>query len=365
MSGAFRLGAFIVGTLAVLATAVFLIGDKDLLFSSTYNLQAQFQNVSGLGNGADVRVGGIHQGTVRAIRLPAKPDQKVTVVMGLNTGTRSIVKKDSVAAIKSEGLLGDKYVEVSFGSNDAERLKNGDTIGSAPPLDISDLIQKTNDILDTTKSAMGNVETTTDNLQAISTKIKQGKGTMGAMINDKTMYQEATAGATAFAENMEALKHNFFLRGFFRKRGYEDSDELTKHQISRLPTETPSKKFEYEASQIFTNADTAKLKGQKSLNEAGKFLEGNTYGLVVVAASSGMKGDTDKDRLLTEAQSMVVRDYLTKTFQFDDTRVKTLGLGKTAQNGSGSKLQILVYPAGTNVASSQSQAASQNPVAKH
>src|SRR5579864_6098930 len=119
MSRTFRLGVFIVGALLVLAAGVFLIGSKDLLFSSTYRLKAEFDTVAGLMDGAEVRVGGVHKGTVRRIDLPKRPDETVTVVMDLERSTRDILKKDSVASIKSEGLLGDKYVEISFGSNES------------------------------------------------------------------------------------------------------------------------------------------------------------------------------------------------------------------------------------------------------
>jgi phospholipid/cholesterol/gamma-HCH transport system substrate-binding protein len=172
---------------------------------------------------------------VKRINLPKRPDEKVTVVMDLQSATRDILKKDSVASIKSEGLLGDKYVEITFGSNEAARLNNGDTIAAAPPLDIADLIQKTNQILDTSQGAIQSINGTADNLKSISAKINQGQGTVGALVNDKTIYREASAGAAAFQGDMEALKHNFLLRGFFKKRGYEDSDELTKHAIARLP----------------------------------------------------------------------------------------------------------------------------------
>ena len=60
MSRAFRLGLFIVGTLAILVAGVFLIGDKQFLFSSTYALKTTFKNVGGLNNGAEVRVGGVN-----------------------------------------------------------------------------------------------------------------------------------------------------------------------------------------------------------------------------------------------------------------------------------------------------------------
>ena len=95
MSKAFRLGLFIVATLLILAAGVFLIGDKQFLFSSTYRVKAEFQNAAGLDDGAVVRVGGIQKGTVKYISLPGRPDQKVTVVMNLDRSTRNIVKKDS------------------------------------------------------------------------------------------------------------------------------------------------------------------------------------------------------------------------------------------------------------------------------
>src|SRR5436853_7937642 len=174
MSSAFRLGVFIVGTLLFFAIGVFLIGDREFLFKSTYHLKADFDNVKGLNNGAEVRVGGIHKGTVKRIDLPPRPDERVTVVMNLDTGTRNILKKDSVASIRSEGLVGDKYVEISFGSKEAEKLKDWDTIGSQPPQDISDLIKKTDKLLDTANDAMQNVDGTTSNLKSISSKINQG-----------------------------------------------------------------------------------------------------------------------------------------------------------------------------------------------
>ena len=59
--------------------------------------------------------------------------------MNLDKATRGLIRKDSIAVIKTEGLLGNKYVEVSFGSEPAEKVNNGDTIGSEPPLDFSDL----------------------------------------------------------------------------------------------------------------------------------------------------------------------------------------------------------------------------------
>ena len=92
MSRLARLGAFIIFTLAVLASGVFVIGSKEYLFRQTYQLKAQFDNVAGLAEGADVQVGGVHSGTITQILLPTRPGDKVSVVMELARSTREIIK---------------------------------------------------------------------------------------------------------------------------------------------------------------------------------------------------------------------------------------------------------------------------------
>jgi len=136
MSRAARLGAFIVVTLAILVAGVFIIGGKQYLFSSTYQLKAQFDNVVGLDAGGDVRVGGVHSGTVRSIVLPHKPGEKVTVIMDLANSTHEIIKQDSVATIETEGLLGNQYLAISFGSATSANVRSGDTIASLPPRNV-------------------------------------------------------------------------------------------------------------------------------------------------------------------------------------------------------------------------------------
>jgi phospholipid/cholesterol/gamma-HCH transport system substrate-binding protein len=368
MSRAARLGAFIVATLSILVVGVFIIGSKQYLFSSTYQLKAQFDNVAGLDAGGDVRVGGVHSGTVRNILLPHKPGEKVTVVMDLSKSTHEIIKRDSVASIETEGLLGNQYLAVSFGSAGTADVQNGDIIASQPPLEISDLLKKTTAILDSSQQAVQNATRATANLDLISAKINGGQGTVGALINDKKLYNnleqtvgamhdtmvQAQTGVTAFQENMDALKHNFFLRGYFKNRGYEDSAGLTANEIERLPQATPIKRFTYPAKSLFDQHDSAKLKNQKSLNAGGEFLSDNQFGFAVVVASTGMEGDTQKDLVLTEARAMVVREYLVENFGFDDRELKTLGIGKQTDGDANSDagwgmVQILIYPAGTEI----------------
>jgi phospholipid/cholesterol/gamma-HCH transport system substrate-binding protein len=350
MSRAFRLGVFIVLSLLIFAAGVFWIGKKQFLFSSTYRLSAEFPNVAGLNGGAEVRVGGIHEGTVRQIQLPMRPNEKVHVVMEMANGTHNVIKNDSVATIRSEGLVGDMFVEISFGSDQAPKVKDGDTIRGDPPLQLSDLLNKSSQVLDNTKWAIDNINQTASNLNSITTKIDKGQGSIGALINDKKMYQNVNAGTNAFKEDMEALKHNFFLRGFFKERGYESAADLKKNEIAQLPDKQVEKKFDYEAKKIFDKPENAKLKNDKALKDAGDFLQSNRFGVVVVAAYTDMKGDSQQDRLLTEARAMVVRDFLVKNFKLDDTRIKTIGLGKSDKGPDGGSVEVLIYPEGTTTA---------------
>lgn len=343
MSKVFRLGLFVVTALVIFGAGVFLIGSKKMMFRSTYKLNADFRNVGGLDSGAEVRIAGYHQGSVTRINLPKKPDGDVIVSMDLENSTRQTIRKDSVASIASEGLVGDKYVEITLGSKDSPEVKNGDTIKGAPPIQMADLLKKADHVLDSATESVEQIGASAGNLKTITGKINSGQGTVGALINDKTIYKEAASGATEFQEDMEALKHNFLLRGFFKKRGYEDVSELKQHELQHLPAQPSEKKFVYDSAKLFNKPDAAELKHQKNLNDAGRFLEQNNYGLVVVAAHTGMKGDTEKDKSLTEAQSMVVREYLAKNFKFDDSRLKTFGLGKNSEDDS-NRVEILVYP---------------------
>jgi len=341
MSRYFRVGLFLIATLAILAAGIFLIGSKDLRFGSKYLIKAEFPNVSGLQTGADVRVGGIHVGNVSGIVLPANPQGKITVMMQMEQSTHNLVNRGSTASINSEGLLGDKYVEVSFGVSGAAPIRSGDTIPSLPPVDIEDVVKQANEVLQSTNEALQNVKSTTSNLDDVTSKINRGQGTVGALINSPKLYQHVNSGVTAFQEDMEALKHNFLLRGFFKDRGYEDASELAKYRIARLPSTQPAARYLFDDSKMFDKS--AELRDKKALDRAGKYLETHRFGLAVVVDSEGARGDTDKDRTLSEARAMVVRDYLVGKFRVDDTRIKTLALGKNDTLGTDPKLEIVAY----------------------
>jgi outer membrane protein OmpA-like peptidoglycan-associated protein len=151
-------------------------------------------------------------------------------------------------------------------------------------------------------------------------------------------------------DSADAMKHNFLLRGFFKDRGYTNPAEIQQHAIGQLPTGQPVKSFQYDPRKLFDKPDSAKLKNQKTLNDAGQYLQSEKFGLVVIATSTGRTGDSDKERVLSEARGYVVRKYLVENFSLDDTRLKTLGLGKSATASEDGSIEILVYASGPAVA---------------
>ena len=303
---------------------------------------------------------------MHSIALPHRPGGRVTVVIDLDRSTREIVKKDSVASIETEGLLGSQYLAISFGSVGQPGVRDGDLIQSKPPLEMSELLAKASNILDSSQQAIQNASQATAHLNSVSAKIDSGQGSVGALVNDRKLYNnleesthslgetlvQAQAGVTGFRENMDALKHNFLLRGYFKKRGYLDSADLTDHEIDTLPAGVPAKTFTYSAKQLFAGHDSARLQNQKSLNESGEFLANNLFGFAVVAVSAGPEGDSSKELELTEARAMVIRDYLVEHFGFDDSKIKTLGLGKNVGKNSEQQadtIRMLIFPVGSEM----------------
>jgi outer membrane protein OmpA-like peptidoglycan-associated protein len=262
--------------------------------------------------------------------------------------------------------LGNQYLAISFGSVASPDVRDGEMLASQRPLEMADLLKKASGILDSSQQAIQNTTEATANLNSISAKIDRGDGTVGALVNDRQLYNDleqttgtlretmiqAQAGVTDFQENMEALKHNFLLRGYFKNRGYEDSADVGKDELKGMPSGTPIKEFTYSSKQLFDKQDSAKLKNQKSLHDGGEFLADNQFGFAVVVVSAGKEGDAKKEMQLTEARAMVVRAYLVNNFGFDDTQLKTLGTGKQADMNSSSEwgtVQILIYPLGAEI----------------
>ncbi|MFT5714715.1 MAG: phospholipid/cholesterol/gamma-HCH transport system substrate-binding protein [Flavobacterium sp.] len=172
------LGLFVIIGLLIFVLATYLIGDKQKMFGKTSHLQATFNNVNGLKLGNNVRYSGVNVGTVRNIEMIG--DTSIRVDMTIDKNIFKHIKKDAVATIGSDGLVGSMVISIVPGKGTALPAQPGDEISSQNRI-------RTDDLLNTFNKTNKNAAQLTENLLRITNEINDGEGTIGLLINDKTM----------------------------------------------------------------------------------------------------------------------------------------------------------------------------------
>lgn len=180
-----KLGIFIFLGSTLLVLGIFLLGNKDQLFASTFTVKTYFENIEGLRNGASVRFGGIDVGAVKEIKIMDDASGRVEVAMRIKTEIKRFIRKNSVASIETEGLVGNKIVMITMGSESFEPISDGGIIQSKEPLGFAAVIEETQGILAFTKEM-------TKDLSEVMSKINRGEGTIGKILNDEELYNAAT-----------------------------------------------------------------------------------------------------------------------------------------------------------------------------
>jgi len=211
-----RLGLFVAVGLALFVIAIFIIGKQKNLFNPVFKLTTTFYNVSGLQVGNNIRFSGINVGTVDHISI--LNDSTVKVYMLIKREVRQFIKSDCEVAIGSSGLIGDRLLIIGQGSTDAPEAKEGQQLASSEPIE-------TDAIMASLQVTAGNAEIITQQLAEIMQKLNSGSGTLGRLIQDTVLggyinqtivnLKKSTKGLD---ENMQAVKHNFLLKGYFKKK---------------------------------------------------------------------------------------------------------------------------------------------------
>jgi phospholipid/cholesterol/gamma-HCH transport system substrate-binding protein len=135
-----RVGVFVLLALATFLGLIYALGARARLFESRYTIHAEFTEVGGLVEGATVRLAGVQIGRVTAVTLPGQPGGKVRVDLTIARRFSDRVRKNSVARIETQGLLGDKIVEITVGDTTAPPLAPGEVLVSRDPADFSRII---------------------------------------------------------------------------------------------------------------------------------------------------------------------------------------------------------------------------------
>ena len=164
----FRVGVFMVVALAAGIGLVYALGARARLFESRYTVHADFTEVGGLNDGATVRLAGVQIGRVKRVNLPAEPGGKVRVDLTIARRFSNRVRQNSVARIETQGLLGDRIVEITVGTADAPPTHDGDVIASRDPTDFSKIIGQG-------AETMKNVAALADSLKETADALRQSK----------------------------------------------------------------------------------------------------------------------------------------------------------------------------------------------
>ena len=303
-----RLGLFVVAGLVCLLATLFLLGRKQNLFSRSMAVQADFRNVSGLLTGNNVRLGGITVGTVKQIKI--LNDTTVRVEMSLNRDVRPFVRRNTVAVIGTDGLVGNTIINLSAASGAAPLVAPGDILPTRTPasidamlgtleisnknlvgithnlrqitdrlngdnafwklLDDEQLTANVRASLQNAASASNQLSVASRDVRALTRGVREGRGPAGYLFTDtafagqlghaahqlagtsdtlaatlavlkrqvqtdhgplntlltdtvlsrqlRQSVRNVEAGTAGFSQNMDALQHNFLLRGYFRRQ---------------------------------------------------------------------------------------------------------------------------------------------------
>lgn len=299
-----RLGTMVLAGIALLITTLYIIGKNEDMFGSHFSLRARFRNINGLMIGNNIRFAGIQAGTVRQIRV--LNDTTIEVELLLDTKLQPYIHKNALAAVGTEGLIGNKIVNIIPMPERSPVVDAGDLLAAQRAVNTDDMLltlDRTNrniaeitdglkltvsrinsssalwDLLNdkrisadvrrslaNLRSATEQAQNMTADLHNITRDIRNGKGSVGRLLVDtafagqldsavarirhageqlgaasqkagdlassaRSLVQDTALqsrlyasmenirkGTAAFSEDMEALKHNFLLRGYFRRQ---------------------------------------------------------------------------------------------------------------------------------------------------
>lgn len=206
-----RVGLLILAALAVLAAGIFLLGQQDNLFKRKNHYYVEFNSVSGLKPGNPVQLNGVDVGAVERVELPANPwrgmirvwirveNRYASRLRGPQGAQKPVPgQPPSVARIKTLGLLGDKFIDLSSGSPGYELVPDGGPIPAAQPTNVDALLASGED-------AMDNVVAISSSLNKILARLERGEGLLGELTSDSASSRSLRASLIGTSETLQRV----------------------------------------------------------------------------------------------------------------------------------------------------------------
>ena len=237
-------GAFVLIGVALAAAVLFLIGDRRGLFSDNLTVYTELRGLSGVDVGTPVWVAGMRAGEVKGIQVPSRPGAPFRLRLQVSASLHPIVRTDSIVSVRTEGLVGGRYLQIAAGTEGAPRLPDGGTLQSQEPFDVAEMLGQVRAAIDTfnttivalrgrfdeaigsvqeaANEATGLIRDVSDDVAAITVagrkvaddaselvaRVRAGQGTMGKLLQDDKLYKDISqiaSEARQTAENIRAV----------------------------------------------------------------------------------------------------------------------------------------------------------------
>ncbi len=205
MSRQARVGLIVTAATILFLVGLFAIANRSFLFSDNFYIESQFNHVAGLNAGQHVQYQGVDVGRIESVDLPLTPGEQISVRMAISETARHIIRKNTRAQIKTDGLVGSQIVVLVSPSEIGEEIEDGDIIRGDDPMDLFEITDKA-------LASVQKFENAAVAFEQIMNDVRNGEGTLGKIIYDSTLYNSivSTTDQTrnvmdGLAENAEAL----------------------------------------------------------------------------------------------------------------------------------------------------------------
>lgn len=195
-------GIFIFLGLAIFIITILTLGSQKKTFGDSVTIKSVFDNVNGLQRGNNVWFSGVKVGTIKKITLIG--NSKVEVDINIEEKSVPFIRKDAKAKLSTDGLIGNKIIEIYGGTSQIPHIEEGDMLAN-------DKLLSTDEMMSTLSKNNDNLLAITNDFKLISGRIVAGKGSVGRLLASDTLADELTNTVVALkktSSNLEKLSAN-------------------------------------------------------------------------------------------------------------------------------------------------------------
>lgn len=177
-------GLFVTIGLVILVGTILLLGSQRKTFEKSIVVKAYFDNVSGLQRGNNIWFSGVKVGTIKNVKITE--EGLVEVSMNIDQASQQFIRKDSKAKISTDGLIGNKIIEIYGGSLKLPQIEQDDIL-------YADKMVSTDAMINTLSQNNDNLLAITTDFKTISSRLVEGKGTLGKLLSDESTMERINA----------------------------------------------------------------------------------------------------------------------------------------------------------------------------